>query len=155
MRVVLVVFVLLVAGVVGLGFYRGWFSIASESGDGDSNVTLTVDKDQFQKDRKAALENVQDLGRQAKDRIVGPAAKVTDGTMVSVKGGELTVADKEGKEHRHALAADVKVTCDGKACEAADLKAGMRVRVTAGADAPHAATRVEALDRNAAFEKAD
>lgn len=30
----------------------------------------------------------------------------------------------------------------------------MRVRVTAGDDAPHAATRVEALVKKAAFEKA-
>ena len=107
----------------------------------------------FQEDRKAATESVEGLGHQAKDRTVGPAEKVTDGTMVSVKGGELTITDKEGKEHRHALAANAKVTCDAQACGTADLKAGMRIRVTTRNDAPHAATRIEALDKNAAFEK--
>jgi uncharacterized protein YdeI (BOF family) len=154
MKAVLVVVVLLVTGVAGLGFYRGWFSLASDRSDAKSNVTLTVDQDKFQEDRKAATESVQGLGRPAKDKAAGPAEKITDGTMVSVNGGELTITDKEGKEHRHTLAGDVKVTCDARPCEAADLKAGMRVRVTTGDDAPHAATRVEALDKNAAFEKA-
>jgi hypothetical protein len=31
--------VLLVAGVAGLGFYRGWFSLASDRSDAKSNVT--------------------------------------------------------------------------------------------------------------------
>jgi hypothetical protein len=44
------------------------------------------------------------------------------------------------------------VTCDGKACTAADLRAGMRIRVAMDAAADkHAATRIEALDKNAAF----
>jgi len=154
MKALLVVLALLVAGIAGLGFYRGWFSVASDSADAKSNITLTVDQDKFQEDRKAATESVQDLGRQAKDKTVGPAEKITDGTMVGFKGGELTIADKDGKEHRHTLAADVKVTCDARACEAADLKAGMRLRVTATNEAPHAATRIEALDKNAAFERA-
>jgi hypothetical protein len=147
MKALLVVLVLFVAGIVGLGFYRGWFSFASGRSDDKSNITLTVDQDKFQQDRKAATESVQGLGRQAKD-------KVTDGIMVSLKDGELTITDKEKKEHSHTLAADVKVTCDARDCTAADLKVGMRIRMTTSKDAPHAASRIEALDKNAAFEKA-
>jgi hypothetical protein len=154
MRALLIVVALLVAGVAGLGFYRGWFSFASDSAGARSNVTLTVDQDKFQEDRKAATESVQDLGRQARDKVAGSGGKVTDGTLVSVKGGELLITDGEGKDHRHTLAADVKVTCDARPCAAADLRAGMRARVTTGDEAPHAVTRVEALDKNAAFEKA-
>jgi hypothetical protein len=154
MKALLVVLVVLVAGIAGFGFYRGWFSFTSDSADDKSNVTLTVDQEKFQQDRKAATENVQGLGRQAKDGTAGPAETVTDGTVVRVGGGEVTIRDKEGKESRHTLAADVKVTCDAQACGVADLKGGMRVRVTSRNDAPHAATRIEALDKNAAFEKA-
>ena len=74
-----------------------------------------------------------------------------DGTVVSVSADKLTMANKEGKEHSHALAANVTVTCDGKTCTAADLKAGMRIRVTTDDAAPHAASRIEALDTDAAF----
>ena len=152
MKSLLFVLVLLVAGIAGLGFYRGWFAFASDSAEAKSNITLTVDQDKFQEDRKAATESVQGLGPQAKDRIVAPAEKITDGTMVSVTFDELTIMDNEGKEHSHTMAAHAKVTCDTQTCEATDLKAGMRVRLTTRNDAAHAAIRIEALDKNAAFE---
>jgi hypothetical protein len=154
MRTVLFVVVLLMAGVVGLGLYRGWFGFASDTSDAKSNVTFTVDQDKFQEDRKAATESVQGLGGQAKDKAAGLGWRVTEGTVVGVEGGELMITDGAGKEHRHTLASDAKVTCDARPCEAAALKAGMRARVTTADDTPRAAIRVEALDKNAAFEKA-
>ncbi len=50
-------------------------------------------------------------------------------------------------EHSHALTADVKLTLDGKTCTATDLKPGTKIRVTLQSDEPHAAIRVEAIDR--------
>ena len=145
--------VLVGIGVVGLGFYLGWFHIGSDSADGKSNVTLSVDEDKFREDRKTAAGNVQDLGRQLKDQVAGRSGKSMDGTVVSVSGDQLTLTRKDGQEHRHTLAANAKVTCDGKACLAADLKPGMRVRVTTENAQPHAATRIEALDTQRNFEK--
>lgn len=149
----LFVLVLVGVGVVALGFYLGWFHIGSDSADGKSNVTLSVDGDKFREDRKTAAGNVQDLGRQLKDQVAGPSGKSMDGTVVSVSGDQLTLTSKDGKEHSHTLAANVKVTCDGKACSAMDLKPGMRIRVTADNTEPHAATRIEALDTDRDFEK--
>jgi hypothetical protein len=148
-------FVLVVSGigVVGLGFYLGWFHIGSDQADGKSNVTLSVDAEKFREDRKSAAGSVQDLGRQFKDQVAGPGEKNTEGTFVSVNGDQLKLTTKDGKEHSRKLASNVQVTCDGKACTAADLKAGMRVRVTAGPAEPHAATHIEALDQNRDFEK--
>jgi hypothetical protein len=40
---------------------------------------------------------------------------------------------------------------DGKACTVADLKPGLKIRVTLQRDAPHAAIRVEAIDKNLGF----
>jgi hypothetical protein len=145
MKSILCVLVLLGAGVVGLGFYRGWFSIGSERDDGKPRVTLSVDPEKFQEDRKKAEEKIQHLGHKV------ATAKSTDGTVVSLSGDKLTMTSKEGKEQSHPLAANVKVTCDGKACTAADLKAGMRIRVTTDTAAPHAAARIEALDKDVAF----
>jgi len=74
-----------------------------------------------------------------------------DGKVVSVNGNQLVMKGKHGKEHTHTLAADAKVTCDGDACKAADLKAGMKIRVTTKHDDKKVATHVEALDKHETF----
>jgi hypothetical protein len=147
----LIVLVLVLGGVLGLAFYLRWFHVAPDNADGKSTVTLSMDTGKFQEDRKTAVANVQGVGRQIKDKVAGPSEKAMDGTVVSVSGDKLTMTNKEGKEHSHALAANVKVTCDGKTCTAADLKAGMRIRVTTDTADRQAAARIEALDQDAAF----
>ena len=52
-----------------------------------------------------------------------------DGKVVSITNGTLVMTNKEGQEHLQTLAADAKVSCDGKDCKASDLKAGMKIRV--------------------------
>ena len=75
-----------------------------------------------------------------------------DGIVVSVTGNKLVMTGTQGRDnHECALTADVKVTCDGKVCKPSDLKSGMRIRVTTPSDDPHAAARIEALDKNPTF----
>jgi hypothetical protein len=69
--------------------------------------------------------------------------KMHDGKVVSVIGDQLTTTCSEGKQHCHTMAKDAKVTCDGKAGKAADLKAGTGVRVTTSKDDKTLATAVE------------
>jgi hypothetical protein len=57
-------------------------------------------------------------------------ADTVEGTFVKVDGKTLTVKDKDAKEHSCEVAADAKVTCDGKECKVDDLKAGVKVKVT-------------------------
>lgn len=57
----LTVLVLVVAGVAGFGFYRGWFHLTSDRSADKSNITLTVDKDRIQQDKNAASEKARDL----------------------------------------------------------------------------------------------
>ena len=53
------------------------------------------------------------------------------GVVVSAGEGKLTMSDKDGKnEHSHDVAADAKVSCDGKECKLEDLKKGASVKVT-------------------------
>src|SRR5579871_5710218 len=125
MKGFILVLVLVVAGVVGLGFYRGWFHVGSDNADGKSNVTLSVDTAKFQEDRKTAVASVENVAHHTtKDKVAAPSDQSMDGTVVSVSADKLTMTSKEGKEHSHPLAAHVKVTCDGKTCTAADLKEG-------------------------------
>jgi hypothetical protein len=78
-------------------------------------------------------------------------ATTHDGTLVSIIGDKLTMTNDEGREHSHALTADAMLTLDGKSCTAANLKQGTRIRVTLQNEAPHAAIRVEAIDKNPQF----
>ena len=55
--------VLIVAVVAGLGFYMGWFHFSSGSDDKNAHVTVSVDRDQIQKDKDKAVDKVQDLGQ--------------------------------------------------------------------------------------------
>jgi hypothetical protein len=56
-------FVVVVAIViVGVGFYRGWFSVAWDKTDNGGQVTGTVDKDKIEADKKRAAEEVKGIG---------------------------------------------------------------------------------------------
>ena len=55
---ILVIFVLVVGCV---GFYRGWFHVTSNGAGGNSDVTLTVDKNKIHDDKKAADEKAHDI----------------------------------------------------------------------------------------------
>jgi len=79
-----------------------------------------------------------------------------NGKVVSIADNKLVMTDKDGKEHEHALTAEVKTTCDGKDCKCEDIKAGMRIRVTTTTkDDKQTVTKLEALDKNEEFEKLD
>ncbi|CAN5124180.1 hypothetical protein BH10PLA2_BH10PLA2_12290 [soil metagenome] len=82
-----------------------------------------------------------------KERVMKESPKKThethDGKVVSVVSDKLTTTCNEGKQHCHTRAKDAKVSCDGKASKAADLKAGTHVRVTTSKDDKNVATEVE------------
>ena len=65
MRTLLVIVILLVVGIAGLGFYRGWFQVSSDRDTTDQtvNTTLTVDEDRIREDK----EKLQEFGQQAKE----------------------------------------------------------------------------------------
>jgi predicted metal-binding membrane protein len=65
-----------------------------------------------------------------------------EGTVVSVADGKLTMADKDGKEHSHDIAATTPITLNGKEAKLADLKKGDKVTVSMGAD--RKVTKIEA-----------
>jgi hypothetical protein len=71
------------------------------------------------------------------------ASKTHDGKVVSVTADEITTTCNEGKQHCHTMAKDAKVTCDGKASKAADLKAGTHVQVTTHKDDKNVATAID------------
>jgi hypothetical protein len=91
MKALLIVFVVLVAFVVGLGFYRGWFNVSSNSADGKSNITFSADPAKMQEDKKKALEEGHKVVDQVKDKIAPSDEKKKD----KVAPSEQPVQDKK------------------------------------------------------------
>ena len=64
--VFLVVFVL--AGIVCLGFYRGWFQLSTSNTDRQPSATVTVDKNKIHQDEQEAKDKVQGFEKKAKEK---------------------------------------------------------------------------------------
>jgi hypothetical protein len=54
--------IVLVGAVAAVGFYRGWFTVDWEHGDGKGQVTGTVDNDKIDADKKKAADEIRRLG---------------------------------------------------------------------------------------------
>ena len=72
------VLTLIVAVVAVLGFYLGWFHFSTGSDGNNAHVTVSVDKDQIQKDKDKAVDKVQDLGHKAVDKPTETTQKAQD-----------------------------------------------------------------------------
>jgi hypothetical protein len=62
-----ILLVLLALGIVGFGFYRGWFSVATENADHKPTVSFSMDQDKLKEDEEKVKDKVHNLGHKAKD----------------------------------------------------------------------------------------
>jgi hypothetical protein len=70
MKRFLIVLVLLVAVVVGLGFYLGWWRLSTEGAP-----AVTVDQEKIKADGERAKKKAQELEQKAKEGAKGAADK--------------------------------------------------------------------------------
>jgi hypothetical protein len=91
--------------------------------------------------KKEAAQGAADTKKQ-------PSSSSFEGKVISLTGNKLVMRNKEGTAYSHTLAKDAKLTCDGKACKADDLKAGTEIRVTTKKDDRNVATGIECLTKN-------
>jgi len=75
MKALFVVVVLLLVGIIGVGFYQGWFHITTHGTNQQSSATITVDKDKIRADEGKAKEGMQALGK----KVTGKISVVTEG----------------------------------------------------------------------------
>lgn len=66
-----------------------------------------------------------------------------DGKLVKVSGNKLTSTNAEGDEQNYTVADDAKVTCNGKASKASELKTGSTIRMTMCNDDENRVTAIE------------
>jgi beta-lactam-binding protein with PASTA domain len=65
MKRLLFVLVLLVAGVVTLGYFRGWFTVST----GPDEVNVKMNKDQLKEDEEKAKAKLEGLKGQVQDKV--------------------------------------------------------------------------------------
>ncbi len=63
MKTLLVVFVVILVGIAGLGFYRGWFNLTTNTPDQKPSATITVDESKFHADEEKVGEKVRGIGQ--------------------------------------------------------------------------------------------
>jgi hypothetical protein len=84
----MIVLALVVAVVIGLGFYRQWFSVASEKTDDKSHVTFSADSTKIKADEKKVVEKVEGLGTRAKEKNAASTEKTKEQTAAPAQPAE-------------------------------------------------------------------
>ena len=79
------------------------------------------------------------------------ASKTFEGKIVSMTGDKLVMISQAGTNYSHTLAKDSKLTCDGRVCQAKDLKAGRKIRVTTKQDDRNVVIGIDSLNKNSEF----
>jgi hypothetical protein len=68
MRGLFVVLVLIVVGVIAVGYYRDWFKVGAASDSKTVNVKVTVDKEKLKEDEEKAKLKLKEVGGRIKEK---------------------------------------------------------------------------------------
>jgi hypothetical protein len=79
MRGLFVIVVLLLIGVVALGYYRDWFKVNTTNDSKAVNVNVTVDKEKVKADEEKAKEKLKEVGGEIKEKTKGLTDKAKGG----------------------------------------------------------------------------
>ena len=90
--------ILVVIVLIGVGFWQGWFSLATEGEDGRTDVTLTIDQDEIRRDAGAAAESTRREAREVGEKIKA-ATDITsvEGVVESIDADSVTVRTEDGE----------------------------------------------------------
>ncbi len=81
MKRFLIGLVVVVACIAGVGLYRGWFQVTSDSANEQRNVTFSADKNKINEDVNIVVQKVKSLGNRLKEKSATPAEKIKDQTV--------------------------------------------------------------------------
>ena len=126
MRLFMFMIILLMV-IIGVGFYRGWFTFTTEHKDGADNkvgVKVEIDKDKIQADAEAARNKVRGIGDS-----VSSGSKTMEGTLAKVGDGTFSVMEANNNEVAFQLEPSAKVRLRDADSRLASLQAGDRVTV--------------------------
>ena len=78
MKSLIIVVVLVLVGIAGFGYYRGWFDVSTNNTDQQPSATVIVDKAKFHEDEQKARDDVQAFEQDAKKKIGGREGKANE-----------------------------------------------------------------------------
>ena len=81
MKRLLIGLVLVVVCIAGIGFYRGWFQVTSETANDQRNVTFSADATKIKADEKKVTQKVKSFRNQVKDKPAAPTEKSDEQTI--------------------------------------------------------------------------
>jgi hypothetical protein len=82
MRTLLVTLLLMVALVVGVGFYRGWFAASWDNNNSSDQVDMQVhvNKERIREDVNQVKKQVADTAQQVRDQVNQTSDKLENAT---------------------------------------------------------------------------
>lgn len=120
---------------VGVGFWRGWFSLstrATEDGDGQTDVTLSIDQEEMERDAEAALEATRREAREVGEKIrAATDIRSVEGAVESVDPQQRTVTVRTEDNDVQTFRADenTELSRDDEPAEFGGISAGDTVIV--------------------------
>ncbi len=83
----IVFLIVIVLAVIGVGYYLGWFNVATSHTAEKTKVEVTVDKEKIKKDEEKAKEKLKEAGHQLKEEVDKAVDKTKKDTK-SAPGGQ-------------------------------------------------------------------
>jgi DNA repair exonuclease SbcCD ATPase subunit len=104
MNRLLLALVLLIVGVVALGFYRQWFHVSATEDNQTTNINVRVDKGKVNEDKDKVKETLEEMG----EKVKGKAEEVSGKVKGPASGRGSEDRGKEKEEYRNAVEAELE-----------------------------------------------
>ena len=135
MRRLLGSLVVLIAIVVVIGIWRGWFDFRSNSREGDGNRTYSVDvnRTQIAKDTAVVGQSARQVGERIKENVENVAGQHSaNGIIIRVERKDklLQIRTSENKELTIAIEPSTKIVENEESVQLDGLRDGERVWIT-------------------------
>lgn len=120
---------LLLLAVGGVGFVLDWWSFSSETQAGETEYSLTVDKDKIGADTKAATDKIKETTQELVDKVKRAGGKAETGTVLAVGVTSLEIELEDGSNATFDLDTGTRIEVGDAAASIGDLKTGRVVTV--------------------------
>lgn len=124
--------ILLVIVLIGVGFWLGWFSLATdgEDGQGRTDVTLTIDQDEMRRDVGAAAESTRREAREVGEKIkVATDIKSVEGVVQSIDADSVTVRTEDGETQSFQIVDATEFSLNEEEVSVGEISSGDNVIV--------------------------